>query len=139
MMAYMYKNSCLSLLLATRVVSPGGISVPWAETEIPYWWFKICPESCQELWLVGLAVILFKLLITNSNQKANGQMQTCWTYYKNLFLCGTFHILFFRKKKMSFAGAPFRRTQIYPYLTRRNKKSNKFTFGTPLMTTELIM
>ena len=29
--------------------------------------------------------------------------------------------------------------KIYPQLTRRNKKSNKFTFGTPLITASLIM
>ena len=28
-------------------------------TEIPYWWFKICPESGQKPWLVEGVVILF--------------------------------------------------------------------------------
>ena len=46
-------------------------------TETPYWWRKICLESCQELWLVNVAVILFYLLFTNDRQKTKchkGQM-----------------------------------------------------------------
>lgn len=70
MIAYMYENSCLSLPLTTGVVSPGGASGPRSSTEIPYWWFKICPESCKELWLVDLVVIV--ILITNGSQKTNG-------------------------------------------------------------------
>ena len=38
-------------------------------TETPYWWRKICLETCQELWLVNLVVILFYLLFTNERQK----------------------------------------------------------------------
>ena len=46
-------------------------------TEIPYWWRKICLETCQELWLVNLVVILFYLLFTNERRKTKchkGQM-----------------------------------------------------------------
>ena len=51
------------------------------------------------------------------------------------------HSYSFKKNHLSFNLSKLvsEEHKIYPQLTRRNKKSNKFTFGTPLITASLIM
>ena len=110
------KNSCLSLLFAAGVVSPGGTSVPRSATEIPYWWFKICPESCQEL------------LITNGSQMVKCKWAESTTK-QSVFVEHSYSLK--KKNHLSFVEACFRRTQNLSTIDQEKQKIQQIYIWNP--------
>ena len=74
-------------------------------TEIPNWWCKICLQSVQELWLVDVVFILFKLSFTSDRQNTKGYKVQ--NYVNVMILTTKWNLwnLFLDLMNLSFAGA----------------------------------
>ena len=98
-------------------------------TEIPYWWCKICPEIWSEA-LIGRRSSFIVLAIVYEWQIKDKRRQRSNVNTMNLKQNSQY--LWNIAEAFEFCWSSFTdEHNTFPKSTRRNVKSNKFTFGTP--------